>query len=154
MKVGLLGATTHAAAVELLSQVRRAAGAAQVVGVAAADRLDGLPASDLPRTAHAAGIQIAMIDTFAKDGVTSLDRLGEETLGTFVAEARALGLDVAIAGSLGAPEVSRAVGLGADIVGVRGAACVGGRLGSVSAARVRGLAEAMGRHRPIDRLTL
>jgi len=152
VKIGLLGSCSHASAVGVLSGIRRAAGAAQVVGVAFADRVGGLPASDLPRAAHEAGIQVAMIDTFAKDGVTSLDRLGEEKLGAFVAEAQALGLDVAIAGSLGASDVARARELGADIVGVRGAACAGGRLGRVSAERVRGLAEACAARRTLSKV--
>lgn len=50
------------------------------------------------------------------------------------------GLSVALAGSLGGGNVERVRDLGADIMGVRGAVCEGGREGRVSVARVRELA--------------
>ncbi len=49
------------------------------------------------------------------------------------------GLFTALAGSLGEPGLRTALALGADIVGVRGAACDGGRTGRVSVARVAAL---------------
>jgi len=45
-------------------------------------------------------------------------------------------LFAALAGGLSGPEFALARALGADVVGVRGAACVGGRLGRVSRTRV------------------
>src|SRR5205809_883388 len=63
----------------------------------------------------------------------------------WVAAAHAAGLFAALAGGLSGPDLARARSLGADVVGVRGAACVGGRTGRVSRARVaalRALAEA------------
>src|SRR2546430_14451662 len=63
----------------------------------------------------------------------------------WVAAAHAAGLFAALAGGLCGPDLARARSLGADVVGVRGAACVGGRTGRVSRARVaalRALAEA------------
>src|SRR5207247_7885882 len=57
----------------------------------------------------------------------------------WVAAAHAAGLFAALAGGLSGPDLARARSLGADIVGVRGAACVGGRTGRVSRARVAAL---------------
>src|SRR5207247_339441 len=54
----------------------------------------------------------------------------------WVAAAHAAGLFAALAGGLSGPDLARARSLGADVVGVRGAACVGGRTGRVSRARV------------------
>src|SRR5256886_12785688 len=45
----------------------------------------------------------------------------------WVAAAHAAGLFAALAGGLCGPDLARARSLGADVVGVRGAACVGGR---------------------------
>src|SRR3989475_12497575 len=50
----------------------------------------------------------------------------------WVAAAHAAGLFAALAGGLSGPDLARARSLGADVVGVRGAACVGGRTGRVS----------------------
>jgi uncharacterized protein (UPF0264 family) len=62
-----------------------------------------------------------------------------DTVGAWVAEARAAGLLATLAGGLRESDVPTARALGADWVGVRGAACVGGRTGPVSAARVAAL---------------
>src|SRR5207244_12372343 len=57
----------------------------------------------------------------------------------WVAAAHAAGLFAALAGGLSGPDLARARSPGADIVGVRGAACGGGRTGRVSRARVAAL---------------
>jgi uncharacterized protein (UPF0264 family) len=56
-----------------------------------------------------------------------------------VSEAREAGLMVALAGQLTADDLPFARDAGADIAGVRGAACDGGRSGRVSADKVRAL---------------
>ena len=61
----------------------------------------------------------------------------------FVVAAQALGLKAALAGALSLEDVARSAALGVDVVGVRGAACVGGRTGRVSASKVRALREAL-----------
>ncbi|HEX9108882.1 MAG TPA: (5-formylfuran-3-yl)methyl phosphate synthase, partial [Longimicrobiales bacterium] len=53
------------------------------------------------------------------------------------------GLLAALAGSLGVAEIARAESLGAELVGVRGSACEGGRLGRVREEKVRALKCAM-----------
>jgi len=150
LKVGLR-ARERRAALELLVAVRRGAEAAapsvRVVAVAYADaaRAGAFPPLLAPDVAQAAGLHGVLLDTLAKDGGTSLAALGERDVRAFVERAHAAGLEVGLAGSLGLADVPPAVALGPDLVGVRGSACDGGRLGRVSAARVRALREALDR---------
>jgi uncharacterized protein (UPF0264 family) len=65
-----------------------------------------------------------------------LSLLSVEMLRTWVHEASTSGLLVAVAGRLSLEDILGLGDCGADIVGVRGAACVGGRMGRVSADRV------------------
>src|SRR5437667_201273 len=79
------------------------------------------------------------------------DAASEEALAGAVAAAVAVGVafvKVALAGGLSGPEFARARALGADVVGVRGAACVGGRMGRVSRARVAALRASAGAASP------
>src|SRR2546430_5727304 len=59
-----------------------------------------------------------------------------EIVGAWVAAVQRAELFAALAGSLTARDVPLVRALGADLVGVRGAACVGGRLGRGAPARV------------------
>jgi (5-formylfuran-3-yl)methyl phosphate synthase len=145
IKVGLLGSVRPEQALELLRAVREAAAEVRpetrLVGVAYADaaRVGGLPPADLPRIAAQAGAHGVMLDTAVKDGLSTFAALGEQAVASFVAEARSLSLTTALAGSLGPADLERARRLGVTSVGVRGAACEGGREGVISEARVRGL---------------
>jgi uncharacterized protein (UPF0264 family) len=149
LKVGLLGSARPEQALELLTAVRRAAAevnaSARLVAVAYADaaRVGALPPHELPCLARQAGAHGVMLDTAVKDGVSSLTALGEARVAAFFAAARALGLETAMAGALAPADIERARRLGADIVGVRGSACEGGRGGKVSADRVRSLRAAL-----------
>ena len=149
VKVGLLGSSRPDDAVTLLKEVQRAASgscdAPRVVAVAYADasRVGGLPPGELPRAAARAGVHGVMLDTAVKDGASTLDHLGEKGVAVFLEEARSLGLETALAGALRIQEIFRVAGLGAQVVGVRGSACDGGRTGRVSAARVRALRAAL-----------
>ena len=149
VKVGLLGSSRPDDAVTLLREVQRAATggrtATRVVAVAYADalRVGGLPPGELPRAAARAGVHGVMLDTAVKDGASTLDHLGEKGVAVFLEEARSLGLETALAGALRLREIFRIAALGAQVVGVRGSACDGGRAGRVSGARVRALREAL-----------
>ncbi len=148
VKVGLAGLRDADEALKLLAGVVRAAEQARpgtrVVAVAYADaaRVGAFPTLAVPGVAREAGAHGVLLDTFAKDGTTSLYALGERDAGAFLYTAREYGLLAGLAGSLRLEHVARAAALGAELVGVRGAACVGGRLGRVDAARVRALKEA------------
>lgn len=149
VKVGLLGSSQTHQALELLRAIRRAAEEVnpgiRIVGVAYADagRAGGLPPGELPAVASAAGVEGVLLDTFFKDGVSTFDALEQEAIEGFLAAARAAGLSSGLAGSLRPSDFGRAAQLGADIIGVRGAACDGGRNGSVSADRVRELSRTL-----------
>jgi uncharacterized protein (UPF0264 family) len=143
IKVGLFGSVRPEQALELLVAVRQAVQdvqpRARVVAVAYADaaRIGSLPPAALPGVACRAGVFGVMLDTALKDGVSTFATLGDAGVAAFVAEARSFGLTTALAGSLGLGDLERAAALGVDTVGVRGAACEGGREGVVSATRVR-----------------
>src|SRR5207245_5359662 len=70
------------------------------------------------------------------------------TVGAWIVAAHDAGLFACLAGSLGGSDFAAARALGADLVGVRGAACVGGRSGRISRARVAELS-ALARAAPL-----
>lgn len=120
--------------------------APRIIAVAYADDEGGEGmAQRLRQAARRAGVAGILVDTAGKTGRTLLDLWTVERLREWTRALRGDGLEVALAGSLGAPELSRIAGLGPDVVGVRGAACTGGRGGSVEAARVRALRGAIPR---------
>jgi len=144
VKVGLWGVSTEAAAVSLLRAVREAAAGAAVVAGAYADarRVAEAPLAPelLPRVAAAAGVGVCLLDTAVKDGRGLFDWLAPDELAALVAEAHDAGLQVALAGALRAEELPAVRASGADIAGVRSAACVdGARSGPLEPARVRAL---------------
>jgi (5-formylfuran-3-yl)methyl phosphate synthase len=144
VKVGLWGVSTEADAVALLRAVQGGAADAVVVAAAYADarRVAHAPLAPelLPRVAHAAGVGACLLDTAVKDGRGLLDWLSPDELSALVAEAHAAGLQVALAGALRAKDLPVVRAAGADIAGVRSAACGDGRRsGPLDAARVRAL---------------
>lgn len=133
----------------VVEAVREAGVETLVVAVAYADveaTQRGWPL-ELPALAADAGARAAMLDTAHKNGTCLLDHLQESSLGLFIERARRVGLQVGLAGSLGAAEIRRLLPLAPDVVGVRGAACRGGRVGRVDAGRVRRLAHLVRRQR-------
>lgn len=77
-----------------------------------------------------------LIDTFDKRGPSLLELVPPATIREWLAQARARGWTTAVAGRLSLDTLPRAAALGADVLAVRGAVCDGGRMGSVSRARV------------------
>jgi uncharacterized protein (UPF0264 family) len=144
VKVGLWGASTDAAAVELVRAVRDAASGAVTVAAAYADarRVARAPLAPelLPRVARAAGAEVCLLDTAVKDGRGLLDWLSPDALAALVDEAHELGLEVALAGALRAVDLPVVAATGADIAGVRSAACgEDRRSGRLEPGRVRAL---------------
>jgi (5-formylfuran-3-yl)methyl phosphate synthase len=84
-----------------------------------------------------------LLDTWGKDRGDLFQHLAEPALHAWIGHARAAGLLVALAGSLSIKGVRAVAGLPADIVGVRAAACLGGRTGVVSEGRVAELKAAL-----------
>ncbi len=82
-----------------------------------------------------------VVDTWSKGGVCALDLLESDRLRSLVAEAVSQGLFVVLAGSLTIDRIEEAASYGPTLVGVRGAACLGGRSGAIDTGRVRALAK-------------
>jgi uncharacterized protein (UPF0264 family) len=129
VKVGLYGLKTSEDAVFLLQQVCRAAKdcnpAVKVAaaGYADAQKIGSFDPLLIPEVVHKAGADVAMLDTAAKDGTNLFTCLTPDQLRRFVASAHGFGLQAALAGSLRRQDLPVVYGLGADIAGLRGAAC-------------------------------
>ena len=95
------------------------------------------------RIAAVSGASGVLLDTWGKDGGDLFHHLAEPALRAWIAQARAARLLVALAGSLSIDGVRAVAELPVDIVGVRGAACLGGRAGVVSEGRVADLKAAL-----------
>jgi uncharacterized protein (UPF0264 family) len=80
-----------------------------------------------------------LFDTAVKDGTTLLDWLTLDDLIPIRRRLAAAGIRVALAGSLDAATIGRLRPVAPDWFAVRGAACLGGRQGRLSAHRVRTL---------------
>ena len=142
VKIGFAGTSDAGRVSSLISAAVRGAGehgAVVAVAYADAERAGSLPPEKLVAVAARAGAAGVLLDTADKDGPGLRERMPIHALASWVASAHAAGLQVALAGKLTAADLSFVREAGADIAGVRGAACDGGRLGCVSADRVRRL---------------
>lgn len=145
VKLGLGGLGSLARAQELagaaVAAASRSGAAVSVVLVAYADASAGAVAvrERVIELAVRAGAGGVLLDTRTKDGRDLFHHIDGASLLPWVVEARRAGLLVALAGSLSVEGVRRVAELPADVVGVRGAACLGGREGVVAEARVRRL---------------
>ncbi len=151
VKVGLYGLKTAQEAVFLLQQVNKAAKECSpnikvaAAGYADAQNIGSLNPSLIPEIAHKAHADVAMLDTAAKDGTNLFSHQTIEQLKAFVASAHGFGLQAALAGSLRKQDLPVIYGLGADIAGLRGAACTGSdrNKGHITRALVAELAETL-----------
>ena len=129
IKVGLYGIKTPKDAVFLLQTVNRAAKECNpkikvaVAGYADAEKIGAINPLLIPEIAHNAQVDVAMLDTSVKDGKNLFDHLTNEQLEKFVDSSHSFGLKAALAGSLRKQDLPVVYGLGADIAGLRGAAC-------------------------------
>jgi len=132
VKLGLWGVTQVEDAVAVLRAARLAVeGEAEVVAVAYADaaRVPSRPLAppELVTAARQAGVSGCLIDTAIKDGRGLLSSIEPAALAALVADAHAAGLEMALAGELRAEDLPTVRATGADIAGVRSAACFEGR---------------------------
>lgn len=140
-KIGLAGAASvdwrerwQQAAKQFPSDVR-------AVPVAYADWREATAPSPLEVLGLAATTsQFLVLDTFEKSGNSLLDHLPPAVLCDFLGKAASLGVQVTLAGSLTAARFVEVLPLRPAYLGVRGAACRGGRQGKVDFERVRELA--------------
>ncbi|NUQ63915.1 MAG: hypothetical protein HUU20_15665 [Pirellulales bacterium] len=112
------------------------------VAVAYADWFTAGAPQPLEIAVEAAGLGCSwlLIDTFSKSSGWLLECISFRELGELVSLARQRRLGVVLAGSLSEQTIPMVLPLEPDYVAVRGAACCGGRLGCVEAARVERLA--------------
>ncbi len=149
VKVGLYGTKTLQNAVTLLQNVSRAVKdynpKVQVVAAGYADfqRAQSIDPLLVPQAAAEAKVEVAMLDTAVKDGKRLFDFLTNEQLSEFVGLAHKKGLGAALAGSLRKQDLPAIYNSGADIAGVRGAACSNSNrvTGHITKEKVRELAE-------------
>jgi uncharacterized protein (UPF0264 family) len=148
VKVGFSGVRSTSRVAALLAAARE--GAAEHAGVIAtayadADRVATVDPFAMVDAAARAGAAGVLIDTADKRGPGLRHLMSPTTLRSWVRAARDGGLMVALAGKLTAEDLGLADEAGADIVGVRGAACDHGRTGRVIASRVRQIRSAVAR---------
>jgi (5-formylfuran-3-yl)methyl phosphate synthase len=152
VKVGFAGiAGVERAAALLAAAVRGATGGSGgrcgVIAVAYADahRVASLAPGVLTEAAATVGAAGVLLDTADKDGPGLRALFSPGALAAWVAQAHEARLLVALAGRLQIDDLGFVRDAGADVAGVRGAACEGGRTGRVTAAKVRGLRRIMSR---------
>jgi uncharacterized protein (UPF0264 family) len=116
-------------------------------GYADAKRVGSVNPLLVPDIAREAEADVAMIDTAVKDGKNLFSFLTTNQLRKFVDAAHAHGLKAALAGSLRKEDLPAVYALGADIVGLRGAACTNGDRvnGRINRETVRALVETVKR---------
>jgi uncharacterized protein (UPF0264 family) len=113
------------------------------VAYADSDRAGTVKPELIPSLARAAGAAGVLLDTHGKDGLTLLQWVSPDRLNDWVAMSRQQGLLTALAGGLRASDLAVVCRTAPTVIGVRGAACNGGRWGRVSADRVRQLHRAL-----------
>jgi (5-formylfuran-3-yl)methyl phosphate synthase len=142
VKIGFAGISNRSSVTALLDAAKRGATSnAGVIAVAYADA-DRAASADLWQivdAAASAGATGVLLDTADKHGPGLRALMTGATLASWVAAAHDAGLLVALAGKLSADDLEFVGDAGADIAGVRGAACEGERTGRVVADRVRSL---------------
>jgi uncharacterized protein (UPF0264 family) len=147
-KVGFRGIGSPTRVRQLAAAARAAAGFRLIlVGYADWERVDGPRPAVVLEVAAAVGAAGVLMDTASKEAGL-FDLVSRTAVAAWVAAAREAGLLTALAGGLDGPEIQTAWEAGADIVGVRGAACDGGRTGRVSVTKVAALL-ALARRAPL-----
>lgn len=119
IKVGLLADLRRVDCVRALSALARRA---RIIGVMFADA--GFD-QGLVGKMQEAGFAGAMLDTAHKQAGGLLDKMDFASLGAFIGECRACRMLAGLAGSLETPDIPRLLLLEPDVLGFRGALCVG-----------------------------
>jgi len=109
------------------------------------DRARSLSPDEVLAAAASADVVGVLIDTWSKDGRGLLHHVGTDELRDWVRRVHRRGLLAGVAGSLGAEAMPDMMAAEADVIGVRGSACRGGRGGRVDPVRVRRLRAALDR---------
>lgn len=149
IKAGLSGLRTVEEAVQLMRDITKAAKEYNpsikvvVSGYADAARISSVAPLFVPKIAYEAQADVAMLDTAIKDGQNLFSFLTKAQLKYFVNTARKYGLNAALAGSLKKEDLPLVYASGADVVGLRSAACtLNDRInGQISRKKVQELVE-------------
>jgi uncharacterized protein (UPF0264 family) len=129
IKAGLCGLKTLEEAVYLMQHIVRAVKEFDssikvvVAGYADAERAGALNPLLVPEAAFKAKADVAMLDTAVKDGKRLFAFLTVSQLKDFVEKTHNYGLKAALAGSLQKEDLPIVYALGADVAGLRCAAC-------------------------------
>lgn len=91
-----------------------------------------------------AGTQYLLIDTFEKQGLSSIEILSRKYTAHLLRFARQRGLATVLAGSLRLNDISIVAGLPVDVLAIRGAVCGGNRNSALDLAKVRVFRRHMG----------
>jgi (5-formylfuran-3-yl)methyl phosphate synthase len=152
VKVGFAGVTAPSCVERLMRAAIRGVRASAlrncgVIAVAYADSsgsgttsVESTALIDIAARAGAGGV---LLDTADKRGPGLLRHVPRAQLESWVARAHEARLTVALAGKLTASDLPLICTIGADIAGVRGAACEDGRSSRVSVGKVRRLTESL-----------
>ena len=152
VKIGFAGVSSRMRVGDLITAAMRgAAHHADVIAVAYADadRARSLDPRLIVEAAVHAGAAGVLLDTADKHGPGLRALMTPAALGAWVTAAHDAGLRVALAGKLSADDLEFVRDAGADIAGVRGAACESERTSQIVPGKVRELRERA--HAPLVR---
>jgi uncharacterized protein (UPF0264 family) len=137
IKAGLLGVKTADQAADMLVNIVRAVKdydhRKKVVASAYSDfsRVGSISPMLLADAAKDSGADVIMVDTAIKDGRSTFEFMSEQDISQFISGGHRLGLEVAIAGTIGFQDLGLLKRLNPDIIGVRGIVCGGDRASSI-----------------------
>lgn len=129
IKAGLHGVSTFEQALEMMQAIIKAAHMVNnsiimvASGYADFRKFNGVHYKTVVDVAKQSGAQVAMLDTFYKDGSTLFDVMSMAELKEFTNYAHQKGLKVALAGSINGSHQKNIYTIAPDIIGVRGAVC-------------------------------
>jgi uncharacterized protein (UPF0264 family) len=132
IKVGLYGTKDCDEALHLMKNVvktvkdKKKDAIVVASGYADAHRVGAVNPLEIPKIANDSGSDFAMLDTAVKDGKCLFDFLNIDILKKFVDETHDYGLKTALAGSIKKEQLKPLSDIESDVVGIRGAACIGG----------------------------
>lgn len=133
IKAGLLGVKTVEEAEDMLEKIVKAVkdfdSQKKVVAAAYSDhkRVGSISPMLLADVAKRCGADVVMVDTAIKDGRSTFEFMSPDELRSFVGSGQDLGMEVALAGTIGFSDVPLLKELDPDIIGIRGAVCGGDR---------------------------
>lgn len=132
VKVGLYGTHDYNQAKDVMDAVVKSVKGYDdnitVVACGYADyyNINSVSSKDIVEVARDSNCDVAMLDTYVKDGRTLTDYQSREDLVNFVDDAHSHNLKVALAGSVNQSHIGLLKQIGCDIMGVRGCVCSGG----------------------------